>query len=184
MQKPTNDSQRKRLTMISYYRRAIFAMAIVTTMLSLSNEVWGTPVTKTPPDQIVGKTYRLERTYLVSVHVPSDSVDKVLQALAAAVGLEYGRYDQVAYIDAEGLEQYRPIAGSKAGTQEAADTTPSKVVTVSLDHDEAVLKKAVDEIHHVHPYEEPVIYVIEGWRSRSTSSDPNNPNRWWNQETK
>jgi hypothetical protein len=41
-------------------------------------------------------------------------VDTVRQSLAAAVGLEYGTYDHVAYIDAEGLEQYRPLAGSKS----------------------------------------------------------------------
>jgi hypothetical protein len=87
----------------------------------------------------------------------------VLQSLTAAVGLEYGKYDQVAYIDAEGLEQYRPIAGSKVGAQQTAKTTPSKVVTVSLVHDGAVLQKAVDAIHQAHSYEEPVIYITEGW---------------------
>src|SRR5271165_2634168 len=115
--------------MIHTQRLAHFAIGIAAVLLAPLNQSAAAPASETSPDQLVGKTYRLERTYLVSVHLPSDSVDKVLQALAAAVGLEYGKYDQVAYIDAEGLEQYRPIAGSKAGAQEAADTTPSKVVT-------------------------------------------------------
>lgn len=124
----------------------------------------------------------MERAYLVSVHVPSDSVDKMLQSLSAAVGLEYGKYDQVAYVDAEGMEQYRPLAGSKAGAQQTVTTTPSKVVTVSLVHNRKVLQRAVDAINRAHPYEEPVIYVVEGWRNRSTSADEKNPNRWWNQK--
>jgi hypothetical protein len=100
------------------------------------------------------------------------------------VGLEYGKYDRVAYIDAEGMEQYRPLAGSKAGAQQTVTRTPSRVVTVSVVHDRAMLQKVVDAIYQAHPYEEPVIYITEGWRSRSTSADENNPNRWWNQNSK
>jgi hypothetical protein len=161
---------------------AAFAIAIAAILPAASNWSAGVAAEQTPPNQLVGRTYRLERAYVVSVHVPSGSVAKVVQALAAAVGLEYGRYDQVAYIDAEGMEQYRPLAGSKAGAQQTVTTTPSRVVTVSLVHDGAVLRKALDAIAQVHPYEEPVIYVTEGWRSRSTSADEKNPNRWWNQK--
>jgi hypothetical protein len=165
-------------------RLATFPIAIAAVLFAAANQSAGAPASEASPDQLVGKTYRLERTYLVSVHVPSGSVDKVLQSLAAAVGLEYGKYDHVAYIDAEGIEQYRPLAGSKAGAQQTVTRTPSKVVTVSVVHDAAVLQKAVDAINRAHPYEEPVIYITEGWRSRSTSADENNPNRWWNQSPK
>jgi hypothetical protein len=139
--------------MIPIQRLAAFAIAIAAILLSPSNQSVAASTTESSPDQLVGKTYRLERAYLVSVHVPSDSVDKVLQALAAAVGLEYGKYDQVAYIDAEGMEQFRPLAGSKAGVQKTVTTTPSRVVTVSVVHDGAVLQKAVDAITRVHPYQ-------------------------------
>jgi len=33
------------------------------------------------------------------------------------------------------------------------------------------LQKAVDAINRAHPYEEAVIYITEGWRSRSTNAD-------------
>jgi hypothetical protein len=170
--------------MIAIPRLAAFAIVIAAILFEPSNQSLGASATEKSPDQLVGKTYRLERAYLVSVHVPSDSVDKVLQSLAAAVGLEYGRYDHVAYIDADGLEQFRPLAGAKEGAQEAVEKTPSKVVTVSVVHDAAVLQKALDAINQAHSYEEPVIYITEGWRSRSTSPDEKNPNRWWNQERK
>jgi len=163
-------------------RLAALAIAIAAILLTPSNRSVGSAAAEVPPDQLVGRTYRLERTYVVRVHVPSGSVEKVLRALTAAVGLEYGKYDQVAYIDAEGIEQYRPLAGSKAGAQQSVTATPSRVVTVSVVHDGVVLQKAVDAIHRAHPYEEPVIYVTEGWRSRSTGADDKNPNRWWNQK--
>ena len=166
--------------MIPTQRLAGFAIAIAAIVLTLSNRSTGA-APETTPDRLVGGTYRLERVYLVRVHVPSVSVNKVLQALTAAVGLEYGKYDQVAYIDAEGIEQYRPLAGSKAGAQQTVTMTPSRVVTVSVVHDGAVLQKALDAIHRAHSYEEPVIYITEGWRSRSTGTDEKNPNRWWNQ---
>jgi len=165
-------------------RLLAFAIVIAAVLFAPANQGAEAPASEASPDQLVGKTYRLERMYLVSVHVPSASVDKVLQSLAAAVGLEYGKYDQVAYIDAAGIEQYRPLAGSKAGAQRTVTRTPSKVVTVSVVHDRTVLQKAVDAISRAHPYEEPVIYITEGWRSRSTSADENNPNRWWNQNPK
>ena len=165
-------------------RLAVFAIAIAALLPAASNWSAGVASAETPPNQLAGRTYRLERAYVVSVHVPSASVAKVVQALAAAVGLEYGKYDQVAYLDAEGIEQYRPLAGSKAGAQQTISTTPSRVVTVSIAHDEAVLRKALDAIVDAHPYEEPVIYVTEGWRSRSTGPDEKNPNKWWNLKSK
>lgn len=132
------------------------------------------------PADIVGKHYRMEPAYLVAVHVPSDDADKVLAAVVAAIGLEYGKYDHVAYLDAPGLEQYRPMAGSKAGEQAAPGRTTTTNVSFSIPRDTAVLQRAMDAIYGTHSHEEPVIYVSEVWRSRSTGSDDDNPNRWWN----
>jgi len=90
---------------------AVCALVTLTVGLGVSTGSRGSPAPTADlsPDQIEGKSYRLERAYLVVVHVPSAIVDKVLQSGVAAVGLEYGKYDQVAYIDARGLEQFRPI---------------------------------------------------------------------------
>jgi hypothetical protein len=132
------------------------------------------------PGNITGKAYRLEPAYLVTVHVPNANVDKVLAAVVAAVGLDYGKYDQVAYLDAPGLEQFRPLAGSKAGEQPAAGREPTTNVSFSVPQDSGILKKALDAIYATHSYEEPVIYVRGVWRTRSTNPDNANPNRWWN----
>lgn len=129
---------------------------------------------------ITGESYRLEPAYLISVHVPNPDVDTVLAAAVAAAGLDYGKYDQVAYLDAPGLEQYRPREGSKAGAQTTAGRTPTTNVSFSVPRESAALKRALDAVYAAHSYEEPVVYVSEVWRSRSTDSDDSNPNRWWN----
>jgi len=168
--------------MIAAKRLAAFSIVIAAILFETSNQSLGASAIAKSPDQIEGKTYRLERAFLISVHIPSASVNRVLQSLTAAVGLEYGSYAQVAYVDAEGVEQFRSLAGSKDGAQKEVDKVPSKVVTVSVIHDTAVLQKALDAINQAHSYEEPVIYITEGWRNRSTSPDEQNPNRWWNQQ--
>jgi hypothetical protein len=160
-------------------RLATLAFCLCTFRSSLA-----APISDSSPDQIEGKTYRLERAYYVIVHVPAADVDKVMKAVVAAVGLEYGKYDQVAYIDALGLELFRPLDGSKAGAQSRASRQPTKIVSFSVAHDTAVLQKALDAVYAAHSYEEPVIYVSEVWRSRSTNTDESNPNRWWNQKPK
>jgi hypothetical protein len=133
-------------------------------------------------EQIIGATYRVEPAYYVECHVPNAEVDKVLQAVADAVKLEYGKYDQVAFIDAAGLEQFRPMEGSKAGVQSKAGRMPTTNVSFSVPRDLAVLKKALDAIHGVHSYEEPVVYVHEVWRTRHSGGEDTNPNKWWNKK--
>lgn len=154
--------------------------------LVLAAAGWSTiTMAETPeasPADVTGATYRMEPAYLVAAHVPSDDADKVLASVVAAVGLEYGKYDHVAYLDAPGLEQYRPMAGSKAGEQAAPGRTTTTNISFSIPRDTRMLKKAIDAVYGAHTYEEPVIYVSEVWRSRSTSSDDTNPNRWWNKK--
>lgn len=130
--------------------------------------------------QITGQSYRLEPAFLVNVHVPSEDVEKVLAAAVAAAGLDYGKYDQVAYLDAPGLEQYRPREGSKAGPRVAAERRPTTNLSFSLPRDPVLLKRALDAVYAAHSYEEPVVYISEVWRTRSTNPDDANPNRWWN----
>lgn len=135
-----------------------------------------------PADELSEQTFRLERVYVVTVHIPNPEVEKVLEAVTAAVPLGYGFYDQVAYLDAPGLEQFRPREGSKGGVQEKAGRSPTTKVSFSIPRESDSLAKVLAAIRHTHSYEEPVIYVHEAWRSRTTDRDENNPNRWWNQK--
>lgn len=145
-----------------------------------SPEKPATPDTTNLSKQIKGESYRLERAYLVTIHVPNTDVEKVLEAVVTAVGLDYGHYDQVAYLDAPGLEQFRPQAGSKTGAQGEASRVPTTNISFSIAYDTDVLLKALDAAYRTHSYEEPVIYIGEAWRTRATNPDEMNPNRWWN----
>ena len=58
---------------------------------------------------------------------------------------------------------------------------PSVELKISVPRDLRVLERVMDAILYVHQYEEPVIYVREGWASRAVYNPKNdNPNRWWN----
>jgi hypothetical protein len=138
------------------------------------------PPASAAPDRITGATYRVEAAYYVACHVPNAEVDRVLEAVNQAVVLEYGKYDQVAFIDAPGLEQFRPLRASKAGEQASATRQPTTNISFSVPRDPAVLKRLLDAIHDVHSYEEPVIYITEVWRTRNTGGGDDNPNKWWN----
>jgi hypothetical protein len=83
-------------------------------------------------------------------------------------------------MDAPGLEQFRPLEGSKAGQQASAERVPTTNVSFSVPRDLSQLKTALGAIHSVHNYEEPVVYVDEVWRTRNVGGDDRNPNKWWN----
>jgi hypothetical protein len=136
-----------------------------------------------PADEFKADSFHLERVFVVTVHIPNPEIEKVLEAITAAAPLQYGFYDQVAFLDAPGLEQFRPREGSKGGAQEKSGRSPTTKVSFSIPRDAETLAKVLAAIRQKHSYEEPVIYIHEAWRSRTTDRDENNPNRWWNQKS-
>jgi hypothetical protein len=166
-------------------RRSVMLVALAGALIGTGIGIgWlafrGSPFT--PADEIKADSFRLERVYVVTVHIPNEEVEKVLEAVTTAVPLDYGFYDQVAFLDAPGLEQYRPREGSKGGPQEKAGRSPTTRVSFSIRRDAQALGKVLAAVRRVHSYEEPVIYIHEAWRSRTTDRDESNPNRWWNQK--
>jgi hypothetical protein len=134
-------------------------------------------------DDIKGESFQLERVYLVSVNIPDEDVTRVLDSLTSVVPLVYGKYDRVAFRSASGVEQFRPLSGSRAGAQEELSEYETVRVSFSIPQDPETLRKTIDAIRNSHPYEEPVINVQEGWTSRATGKeDETNPNRWWNRD--
>lgn len=132
-------------------------------------------------DHVESESFRLEPVYLISVNIPDEDVKRVLDSLTSVVPLVYGKYDRVAFRSASGVEQFRPLAGSRAGAQEELSEYKTTRVSFSIPQDPGTLRKTIDAIRNSHPYEEPVINVQEGWASRATGKrDETNPNRWWN----
>jgi hypothetical protein len=110
--------------------------------------------------------YWLEDAYLVHVHVPAEDVPAVLDAVIAAVGLSYGDYDGVALVDAAGVEQF----GDARDTAEprSSGRVATSRVSFSVPRAPEPLRSALAAVRAAHSYEEPVIYVREVMRSRST----------------
>lgn len=142
----------------------------------------GHQIPKTSTEAIEGQTFQLQSAYIVSVNVPSDDAAKVMRSITDSIPLEYGNYDQVAFRSATGIEQYRPLQGSRAGKQSQLTEVATTRITFAIPEKSDILHKVIAAIRYSHPYEEPVIHVEAGWISLAKpSSDESNPNRWWNQ---
>jgi hypothetical protein len=102
----------------------------------------------------------------------------VLPLIAAAVGLSPAMRGW--------CEVSRMLADGGAHHPRRARGVPGRVPTTnvgfSVPRDPAVLQKALDAIHRVHSYEEPVVYVHGVWRTRHSGGDDTKPNKWWNEK--
>ena len=141
----------------------------------------GRQIPKMSPAAIEDKAFGLEPAYIVSVNVPSEAAERVLCSITNAVPPEYGKYDHVAFRSATGVEQFRPLQGSRAG-QAVLSEVPTTRITFAIPEDVNILHKVIAAARYAHPYEEPVVHVETGWMSRAKpAGDESNPNRWWNQ---
>jgi hypothetical protein len=125
---------------------------------------------------------RMERLLLVTVQMPAEDADRIMEHVVQAVPLIMGKYDGNAYQSAAGIERYRPLEGAAAGAENEIRKRPGVVeVSFELEEDQALLERVVELIFQVHSYQEPVIRVesILGSRSKGLD-DRDNPKRWWN----
>jgi hypothetical protein len=90
------------------------------------------PILKMSPEAIEDKAFRLEPAYIVSVNVPFEAVEKVLRNITDSFPLGYGKYDQVAFRSSTGVEQFRPLRGSRAGEQAALSEVPTTRITFAI----------------------------------------------------
>ena len=142
----------------------------------------GRQIPKMSPEAIEDETFRLDSAYIVSVNVPSEAAERVLRSITDSVPLEYGKYDQVAFRSATGVEQFRPLLGSRAGRQVLLSEVPTTRITFAIPEKIDILHKVIAAVRYSHPYEEPVVHVEVGWMSRGKpGGEESNPNRWWNQ---
>jgi hypothetical protein len=125
---------------------------------------------------------RMERLLLITVQMPAEDVDRIMEHVVKAAPLTMGKYDSNAYQLAAGMERYRPLEGAAAGPESEVRKRPGVVeVSFELEEDQALLERVVELIFQLHSYQEPAIRVesILGSRSKGLD-DKDNPNRWWN----
>jgi hypothetical protein len=139
------------------------------------------PRREVSPVDIRDSTFQLVSAYIVSFNVPAEDTAKVLRSITDRYPLQYGDYEHVAFRSAAGVEQFRPLKGSRAGEQVELSEVPTTRVTFAIPQSTDVLRKVVAAIREAHPYEEPVIQIHAGWISRAKhEGEESNPNRWWN----
>ncbi len=130
---------------------------------------------------------RFEPVWTIEIQTLPDDVDRILDAIVEVHPLRYGKYERNASVSAVGVETAQPPAGSTTATHlegfepGTVEAYPMVELKISIERDADTLERVMDAVHHVHHYEEPVIFLREDWVSRS-AYDPNNdnPNRWWN----
>jgi hypothetical protein len=102
--------------------------------------------------------------WTLEIQTIADDTDRILDAVMAVYPLAYGRYQRNASISALGRETAQPEENSTTTTHKAGykagqtETYPMVELKISLPRDEKTLAIVIDAIHHVHHYEEPVIF--------------------------
>jgi hypothetical protein len=99
-----------------------------------------------------------QRVY-ISVTVPESVIDDVLAAVASAGGGEIGEYTHCAFTNV-GVGRFKPShsANPHVGTRGKINAEPEWRLETTCPRERA--KAVVQAIRSVHPYEEPVIYVL------------------------
>lgn len=128
--------------------------------------------------------FTVEQGTRLLVQVPQAEAKRLLDAILEQEALPWGDYDQVAFVSASGLQQFRSKPGGvNRATQQAVEVGCVEV-QVFVAKTGAALEPVLRAIYHAHPYEEPVIQLIPAARTRHIrGQDEGNPNRFWNRET-
>ena len=132
--------------------------------------------------QLETNRFTTETGYTLTVEVPQERADAVMEAVLAVVPLTWGDYDRVAFRSAAGEQQFRSLGtGRNAATADTV-TVPCLRVTCFLPGS-ADVAAVMEAVYGAHPYEEPVILLAPALRSRHVRGlDEDNPNRFWNRQ--
>lgn len=96
---------------------------------------------------------KLVEAYLVRVYVIPEKVKEVVKSVRQIVNLNYGSYTGVYWRSSEGVEHF-------ADGNEAAENQ-TVVVEFSIENDEGLLERVLEQVIQAHPWKEPVIRVMK-----------------------
>lgn len=102
----------------------------------------------------------IDKECLFRVQIPPDDVSKVLEAIRNITPLRYGNYEQVAFRSSTGMQQYRPLVGSRTGEVELI-RIPCDEISFTVPERDEVITAVIEAIFESHPHEEPVIMIQE-----------------------
>lgn len=97
--------------------------------------------------------------FKLEIFCPEESVDEILNAMAASHAGEIGNYDHCATItQVQGT--YCPLEGANPTLGEIGKLFLGSEYKIEINCREEFLVEAIQSVREVHPYEEPVINVI------------------------
>ena len=102
--------------------------------------------------------------YRVTVFVPPDHLDAVLEAIERQVPLLFGPYDRSAWWSAVGTEQFRPLPGATPTVGQTGTTTrlPTVRLEFAIPKDANLLQRVIhDGLLPSHPWQEPAVFIDE-----------------------
>jgi len=106
----------------------------------------------------------LRPAYRVTTFVPPEQLEEVLEAVEAVYPLYFGRYDRSVWWSSPGIEQFRPLEGSRPsiGALGQVQRVATVRVEFALPLDEGLLARVLDEaLLPTHPWQEPAVFVDE-----------------------
>lgn len=129
------------------------------------------------------RRFTIEPGHIVHVQVPEPQARELISAVCKAAALKYGDYDQVAFTTSGGVQQFRSLGTGRNAATGGAVEVPCVEVSFFVEGGEGPLTSVLEAIYHIHPYEEPVVYVVPASRTLHVRGmDEDNPNRFWNRE--
>ena len=130
---------------------------------------------------LVSQRFSIEQGTRILVQVPEVDADTVLQAILAIDPLVWGDYDRVSFTSASGVQQFRSLPGGVNAPMERETKVGCVELQIFTPARGADLERLLSAIYAAHPYEEPVIQLVEAARTRHVpGQDEGNPNRFWN----
>jgi len=103
--------------------------------------------------------------YSLIFYVPAEQLEKVKMALFEKGAGGYDKYDCCAW-QVKGEGQYRPLDGSKPFYGQQGKLEKVEEYKVEMICRDGIIREVLQELHRVHPYEEPAygVYRIETMR--------------------
>jgi hypothetical protein len=102
--------------------------------------------------------------FRITTFVPPERLAAVIAGVLKVCPLTYGRYDQVVWWSAQGIEQFRPLPGSNPteGSENVVSQLPSVRLELAIPREPELLDRVLRfGVLPSHPWEEPAIFVDE-----------------------
>ncbi len=100
-----------------------------------------------------------QQELMIIIGTPAEAVDRILDAIAEAGGGIIGNYSHCAFVSA-GQGRFKPDAAANPHIGDIGQVNSVDEIQIQTFCSRSVAKAVVQAIRAVHPYEEPVIYLL------------------------